>query len=210
LTGFRRRADFRDNRAQGIALIGLSASTASPLWPLSRAGAWVMSLSCPAVTMKRSGRPSASASMWIWWLVRLANAPAPDLWPPLSARRLLVGANDGAVDHQIPGAPAGRTSVRPTATPTDIRPRTDDYPQPYVPGPQLYPAAVARSSSIVPRSTHIASPPSSAPCRITELYESAIKPLENPECRSALGSWLQRRRNAGSETSRETFPKRRI
>src|SRR6185369_3535009 len=25
-----------------------------------------------------------------------------------------------------------------------------------------------------------------APCRITELYESAIKPLGNPECRSVL------------------------
>ena len=43
----------------------LSVSTASPLWPLSSAGAWVMSPTCPAVTMKRSGWPSASASIWI-------------------------------------------------------------------------------------------------------------------------------------------------
>src|SRR6185437_10459263 len=93
----------------------------------------------------------------------------------------------GARSSTCRTAPASRSSARPTAIPTSIRRRTDDYPQPYVQDRRLSPAAMAISSPIVPRSAHIASPPSSAPCRITELYESAISPLGNPECRSVLG-----------------------
>src|SRR6185437_11908678 len=92
----------------------------------------------------------------------------------------------GARSSTCRTAPASRSSARPTAIPTSIRRRTDDYPQPYVQDRRLSPAAMAISSPIVPRSAHIASPPSSAPCRITELYESAINPLGNPECRSVL------------------------
>jgi hypothetical protein len=41
------------------------------------------------------------------------NAPAPGSGPPFSGRRLLVRADDGAVDHQILVVATGRQRVEP-------------------------------------------------------------------------------------------------
>ncbi len=58
-------SQFGDQRAQGIAVEALSAITPPASQLLKSAGACVMSPVCPAVMMKRSGRPDASASAWI-------------------------------------------------------------------------------------------------------------------------------------------------
>ena len=35
-----------------------------------------------------------------WWLIHLWSAPKPDFGPPFSGRRLLVGAHQGAIEHE--------------------------------------------------------------------------------------------------------------
>src|SRR5262245_38509515 len=69
--------------------------------PSSSAGAVTMSWTCPPVRMRRSGRPSASASMWICWSILLWIAPEPGFGPPFSGRGLLVGTNQRGVEHEV-------------------------------------------------------------------------------------------------------------
>src|ERR1051325_8498616 len=69
--------------------------------PWRSAGAWVTSPACPGVRMKRKGRPSWSASMWILVVSPPRERPRAWLWPPLSGRRLLVGADQGGVEHEV-------------------------------------------------------------------------------------------------------------
>jgi hypothetical protein len=79
--------------------------------PSRRSGATVMSLAWPGVMRRRTGRPNVSASMWI--LVVSPPRERPNAWslPPFSGRCLLVGANDGAVDHEIAVVAVGRERV---------------------------------------------------------------------------------------------------
>src|SRR5262249_19862905 len=95
-----------------------------------------------------------------------------------------------ALMHRFPLA-VSLPQGAPVCTPPQNPPKSVDEQtvirRPTSPGPRFPPRRWAKPPPIGPRSAHIASPLSSAPCRITELYESAIKPLGNPECRSALG-----------------------
>src|SRR5215475_12155756 len=79
----------------------VSIRYASALKPSSRAFAVRLSCRWPAVSMKRSGRPRLSQSMWILVSNHLGNAPVPEFWPPFSASGLLVDTNQSGVEHQV-------------------------------------------------------------------------------------------------------------
>jgi hypothetical protein len=88
-----------DCLSEGLAVVGLVAMSAAPSTPSIIAGAATTSWTCPPVSINRSGRPKASASIWI--LVVLGNAATPDFWPPFSGRRLLVRPNHGRIEHEV-------------------------------------------------------------------------------------------------------------
>src|SRR5579862_3790479 len=75
--------------------------TPPPSMPSSRAGAVTTSWTWPPVRMKRNGRPSASASMWILLVNPPRERPEPGFGPPFSGRCLLVGANQSGVEHEV-------------------------------------------------------------------------------------------------------------
>lgn len=83
------------------------------------------SLACSGVTMKRSGRPSASASMWILVVSSPRERPSAGSRAPFSGRSLLVDANDGAVDHQILVVPAGGQRIEHPLPPVGMAPATE-------------------------------------------------------------------------------------
>jgi hypothetical protein len=74
-----RRLGVTDEFAQGIVVIGLVGDDAGR-----------------GAAIEEVGGGGAIESS-----IRLGNAPQPDLWPPFSARRLLVDAHHGGIEHEI-------------------------------------------------------------------------------------------------------------
>lgn len=68
---------------------------------IMRSMAWLASWTWPAVRMKRIGRPCALAAMWILLVKPPRERPRAWVRAPFSAGGLLVGAHDGAVEHDV-------------------------------------------------------------------------------------------------------------
>src|SRR5712691_7457224 len=80
----------------------ISASRFSKENPLIRPSAWQMSLTWPAVRMKRTGLPRASTPMLILVLRPPRERPiASSSLPLLGAGRMLVRPHDGGIDDQV-------------------------------------------------------------------------------------------------------------
>ena len=90
-----------DLRSQGVAVAGLVGNERGGLSAFDHGGGGDDIVDLPSRQHEADGPPKGRRAYGSSSSVRLGNAPAPESWPPFSGRRLLVGANQGRVEHEV-------------------------------------------------------------------------------------------------------------